>query len=400
MHFSLDTNGGSVLTLQITISKYQVSQKSPERGDEENGGLKPVLLMKIKKTNLISGSYKGGIEKMARKGLFTALVFMLASAVASAGGLEPGSASGALEIGGYADVLYTKYDTTKTTFVLGHFVLDAAAELGDDVVVAAELEWARSEPNALSAAAGTDGALVCAYVDYAILEPLVLRAGKFLVPFNVYNDRLYPADVAKLATVPFMNLSVVPTKWAETGIQIHGSIDTGTAAGMDYAIYLVNGLEGAGGIASMKNNDVDSNDSNKAVGTRIAVTTPVGFEAGLSYYMGAYTADGNSDLTLLGLDACYEYEAFQIRAEYVSGDVEGAAVEDRDGFYLQGAYKFLDKYEAVLRYDEMDVTGSSIDRFTLGGNYTITDDLTFRLSYEWSDAAEGDGVVGQLAVRF
>ncbi len=84
----------------------------------------------------------------------------------------------------------------------------------------------------------------------------------------------------------------------------------------------------------------------------------------------------------------------------MQGDVEGSTVEDRDGFYVQGAYKFLDKYEAVLRYDEVDVTGSSVDRFTLGGNYTITDDLTFRLSYEWSDATEGDGVVGQLAVRF
>lgn len=336
---------------------------------------------------------------MARKGLFAALVFMLASAVASAGGLEPGSASGALEIGGYADVLYSKYDTTSTTFTLGHFVLDATGELGDDVVIAAEIEWARAEPNALSAAE-VDAALVAAYIDYAILEPLVLRAGKFLVPFNVYNDTLYPADVAKLATVPFMNLNVIPTKWAETGIQIHGSIDTGTAAGMDYAIYLVNGLEGTGDIASMKNNDVDLNDSNKAVGTRIAITTPVGFQAGLSYYMGAYTADGSKDITMLGLDASYEYEAFEIRAEYVSGDVEGAAVEDRDGFYLQGAYKFLDKYEAVLRYDEIDVTGSSVDRFTLGGNYTITDDLTFRLSYEWSDSVEGDGVVGQLAVRF
>ncbi len=336
---------------------------------------------------------------MARKGLFGALVFMLASAVVSAGGLEPGSASGALEIGGYADVMYSKYDMTSTTFALGHFCLDVTGELGDDVLVAAELEWARAEPNALSAAE-VDGVLVCAYVDYAFSEPVVLRAGKFLVPFNVYNDRLYPADVAKLATVPFMNLDVVPTKWAETGIQIHGSIDTGTAAGMDYAIYLVNGLEGAGSIDSMKNNDVELNDSNKAVGTRLAITTPVGFEAGLSYYMGAYTADGSNDLTLLGLDACYEYEAFQVRAEYVSGDVQGAAVEDRDGFYLQGAYKFLDKYEAVLRYDEMDVTGSSIDRFTLGGNYTITDDLIFRLSYEWSDAVKGDGVVGQLAVRF
>ena len=51
--------------------------------------------------------------------------------------------------------------------------------------------------------------------------------------------------------------------------------------------------------------------------------------------------------------------------------------------------------------------GETKSRFTLGGNYTITDDLTFRVSYEWQSgtAMTGlepvqDGIVGQLAVRF
>jgi hypothetical protein len=346
---------------------------------------------------------------MARKGLFGVLALMLASCVVSAGGLEPGTASGALEIGGYADVLYMKMDDApQTTFALGHFCLDIAGELSDNVVVAAELEWARAEPNALSADE-TDGVLVCAYIDYTFSEPIVLRAGKFLVPFNVYNTRLYAADVAKLATAPYMNLDLIPSKWAETGIQVYGTIDTGTVAGLDYTLYLVNGLEGGtvtpigtvigADIPSMKNNDMEWNDSDKAVGTRIGITTPAGFEAGLSYYMGAYTEDGKQDLTMLGVDATFDFEAFQIRGEYVDASVDGSTVEDRNGFYLQGAYKFLDKYEAVLRYDEVDVTGTSADRFTLGGNYTVTDDLTFRLSYEWSSEVQ-DGLVGQLALRF
>ncbi len=346
---------------------------------------------------------------MARKGLFATLALMLASSVVSAGGLEPGSASGALEIGGYADVLYMKMDDSpETTFALGHFVLDIAGELSDNVVVAAELEWARVAPNAAGPDDETDGVLVCAYLDYTFTEPVTLRAGKFLVPFNVYNTRLAPADVAKLATAPFMNVNLIPSKWAETGIQVYGTIDTDTVAGLDYTVYLVNGLEGGfvtplgtiiADIPSMKNNDVEWNDSDKAVGTRIGITTPAGFEAGMSYYMGAYTEDGKQDLTMLGVDATYDFEAFQLRGEYVDASVDGSTVEDRNGFYLQGAYKFLDKYEAVLRYDEVDVTGTSADRFTLGGNYTVTDDLTFRLSYEWSSEVQ-DGLVGQLALRF
>ena len=364
---------------------------------------------------------------MIKKGLFGTLVLMFASTLVSAGGMmEPGSASGALEIGGYADVLFDKHDEAESTFILGHFCLDVAADLGDNVVVAAEIEWARTDPtasgyvgNADTGATNlldSDAELVCAYIDYTITEPVTLRAGKFLVPFNVYNTKLYPADVAKLATPPFMNTDLVPSKWAETGIQVYGSIDTGTAVGMDYTVYLVNGLEtngdllasdGTVGIAEeeyflpeMKNNDVDLNDGNKAIGGRLGIASPAGFEAGISGYKGAYTTDGARDLTLLGLDACYAYEAFEVRVEYVDADQEGASVEGKDGFYLQGAYKFLDKYEVVARYEEVDLSGDSADRITIGGNYTITDDLTFRVSYEWSDACAGDGLVGQLAVRF
>lgn len=334
---------------------------------------------------------------MIRKGLFATLVLMLISPLVSAGGLEPGAASGALEIGGYADVLYEKYDEGESTFVLGHACLDMAAELGDDVVVAAEIEWARSEPNSQDAAE-VDADLVCAYIDYTITEPVTLRAGKFLVPFGVYNTRLYPADVAKLAKPPFISSA----KWAETGIQVYGAIDTGTEAGLDYAVYLVNGLEEDAAGTIVKNNERDVNDGDKAIGGRLGITTPVGFEAGLSAYKGAYAADGSQDLTMFGLDVCYAVEAFEIRGEYsdAKAEVAGAPDVDTDGFYIQGAYKFLEKYEAVVRYGELDEAGSSIDRITVGGNYVITDDLTFRLSYEWSDAYAGDGLVGQLAVRF
>ena len=332
---------------------------------------------------------------MAKKSLFAALALMLASTMVSAGGLEPGSASGALEIGGYADVMYQNYDAATSTFVLGHVALDLTAELTDDVLVAAEIEWANAAPMAN----GGDADLVCAYIDCALGERATLRAGKFLVPFNVYNTQLYPADVAKLASVPFV---AELSKWSETGIQVYGKIDTGTDAGLDYAVYYVNGLEADEDGEVVKNNDVDLNDSDKAIGGRIGVTTPGGIVLGLSGYKGAYSADGASDVTMLGLDFCYAYEAFEVRAEYVDASAEVTDADDveADGFYLQGAYKFLDKYEAVVRYDELDEGGASIDRVTVGGNYTITDDLTFRLSYEWSDADAGDGLVGQLAVRF
>lgn len=326
-----------------------------------------------------------------KKFLITAVLLVVVGTMASAGGWEPVLPSGALQFGGYADVLFYNYSEDSSSFALNHFVLDAQADLFDDVLVRAEMEWAnqRLTPSLVmddvvwTGIRETDAELTYAHVDYALFDAVTLRAGKFLVPFNVYNERLYRADVAKLASPPFINSGfIMPVKFADTGIQLRGSIDTDTAVGLDWAVYYVNGA----------GRDVVLNpilDAGMAMGGRLAVITPAGFELGLS----GYSMDINEideTLTMLGADMCYKFEGFEFRGEYIQEDLD----ESVDGFYLQGAYAFLDRYEVVARYDEVE----DIDRTTLGANYQLTDDLTFRLAYEWNDLA--DGLVGQLAVRF
>ncbi len=310
--------------------------------------------------------------------LIAAVILLVSGSAVCAGAWEPALPTGALEFGGYSDVFFYRFDDEdSSTFALNHFVLDANASLYDNVTVRAEVEWAnqRLAPGVIREA---DADLTFAYVDYALVDEVTLRAGKFLLPFNVYNERLYRADVAKLASPPFINSIMLPVKHSETGIQLYGMLDTGTDIGVDWSAYVVNGL-GLG---------IDD-DSDKAVGSRVGVVTPVGFGMGLSgYYMSDMSDD--ESLTMLGADVCYEFEGLQLRGEYLRSKID----ESVDGFYLQAAYAFLDRYEVVARYDEAD----DIDRTTLGANYKLTEDLTFRLSYEWNDLE--DGLTSQLAVRF
>ncbi len=321
-----------------------------------------------------------------KKLLITAMMLVIAGTMVFAGGWEPVLPSGALQFGGYADVVYYNYGGDASSFALNHFVLDAQADLFDDVLVRAEIEWAnqRLVPNVVIedemylGVRQADADLTFAYIDYALLDAVTLRAGKFLVPFNVYNERLYRADVAKLASPPFINTLLMPVKFADTGIQLRGVVDTGTDVGLDWAVYYVNGL----------GQDIDL-VPDKAMGGRLGVVTPFGFEMGLSAYDMSIDAI-NESLTLLGADLCWKVDGFEVRAEYMKEDL----FESVDGFYLQAAYAFLDRYEVVARYDEV----ADIDRTTLGANYQLTEDLTFRLAYEWNDLA--DGVIGQLAVRF
>lgn len=317
-----------------------------------------------------------------KKLLITAVLLLSASMMVSAGGWEQPLPSGAVQLGGYADVVWFNYGGAPSSFLLNHLVLDASAELYGGVLVRAEVEWAYdAQQDAI------DDNLSYAYIDYRVLDAMTIRAGKFLIPFNAYNERLYRADVAKLAVPPITNLAASPltdVRMADTGIQLRGLIDTGGEVGFDYAVYYVNGL----------NRDRDDATS-AGMGGRLGVITPAGLEFGLSGY--ATEVVPGVDLDMIGVDACYKYETMEVRGEFVRQNLDG---DSANGFYLQAAYGFNDRYEVVARFGESDYLqrGESIQSATLGGNYKITDDLTFRVAYEWNDLA--DGISTQLAVRF
>jgi len=77
------------------------------------------------------------------------------------------------------------------------------------------------------------------YIDYSIADWLGLRAGRLKLPFGLYNEFL---DV-DAATVPvLLPQSVYPIQnrdflLAQTGAEVHGSIDLGLLGGLDYALY-------------------------------------------------------------------------------------------------------------------------------------------------------------------
>ncbi len=345
-----------------------------------------------------------------KKLLITAVMLLAAGTLVSAGGWEQALSSGAVQFGGESSVVWYNYGGSPSSFLLDYFRLDASAELRDDVLVRAELEWAGQEgaiggdasrwlpfrpggdasrwipirPGADESRWTSCGAcwlrgedegvnLRYAYIDYALLDSMTLRAGKFLVPFNVYNERIDGVD-AKLAVPPMSAM------WgmADTGLQIRGFVDTGADVGLDYAVYYVNGLT----------RDL-ADESDKGLGGRLGIVTPAGFELGLSGYQAE--AFPGEEIVLRGADMCYKYETMEFRGEFVRAKEADEAIS---GFYLQAAYGFLDRYEIVVRFDELDDLQSTI----LGGNYELTEDLTLRVAYEWSDLE--NGLSTQLAVRF
>ncbi len=289
-------------------------------------------------------------------------------------------ASGNVEFGGYADFIFYNYENETSSFIGNHLAFDLLAEPTEDVFVKAELEWSTQRLFPEGGRIETAG-ISYAYLDYPMAEWMRIISGRFLLPFNVYNENLYRADTARFANPPFINslmtingIAPLPVKAAGTGIQLKGVVDAGADIKLDWAAYIASRTEQEGG---------------DGAGGRIAVISGDAFELGLSgYTTGIHGADG--DLAMFGADIFGSYESFELRSEYIRAKLDGSI----NGFYLQAAYCFLEAYEIAARYEKLD----SIKRTSVGAGWELMDNLMMRLSYEWSDLA--DGVTGQLAISF
>jgi len=74
------------------------------------------------------------------------------------------------------------------------------------------------------------------------------------------------------------------------------------------------------------------------------------------------------------------------------------------GFYAQASYKFLDKYEPVIRFDQIELDGKKEDdrwRVTVGVSYYATDDLVVKVNLEHiENGGDEDKDDDQISVQF
>ena len=276
---------------------------------------------------------------------------------------------------GYASAVYRDFDFNRGreigTFDLHYFNVVVGARVGEKLAAEVLLEYEHG---------GDDLGVRYGLIDYKIADPLILRMGKFLTPIGHFNEYLSPEYANKLPDRPYCLWQIVPIVWAETGVQLRGHYELPADRSINYAFYVVNGLEQAangdgsvaegGSIRSMRQNNRDSNSHDKAFGGRIGFKPWKDLEIGASYYTGPYTIDGERDLAIMDFDVQYKKDDLTLRGEYVRA-VQETSVGDliKDGFYAEAAYRVNRYLEPVVRYDQADLddgSGHDIRRSTLG----------------------------------
>ncbi len=169
-------------------------------------------------------------------------------------------------------------------------------------------------------------------VDQAFAEAHVtswfnVRAGRLNVPFGEFNVRHDPTNFSTPSKpLPYamgdmlrytrsgFNLGIVPAPYVDNGLEVFGSLSLGAVNQLDYALYVVKGLNG--------NNDFDfvasraflDNNKSPAFGGRLVLTGP-DWSLGASGSAGLYDARDTLWYVMGGVEFYLRADPVTIRAE-------------------------------------------------------------------------------------
>lgn len=292
--------------------------------------------------------------------------------------------------------------------------------------------------------AETEVNLEYAQVDITLTDYATLVAGKSLLPFGEFIERIEPKWINKLVSVPLPfregdEGGLLP--FSTIGAQLRGGIELGYGRGtyVDYTAYIANSPHFTStelnGQFTFNNSDVSPA---KAYGARIGVQ-PLPLEnewgrlrLGASTFDGKWSADVEDGsptstdhwFTSWGVDGVYQLGPATLRGEYIftrralpAGE-DGAPQGDdkREGWYVQGSYKlaeigvpYLERTELVARYssqNQREAVGDLVPhprQVALGIDYWLTPSIVWKVEYDRDlprDAPNNDEIQTQIAVGF
>lgn len=321
--------------------------------------------------------------------------------------------------------------------------------MGDDLLFEAELEFGVSGQV-------TTTTLEYAQIDYLGFERLQFTAGKFLLPFGVFGERLHPTWINKLPTMPLLfghahggvaEGSLLPIL-SDAGLMGRFSQPAGDAS-LNLSLFVTQGPrlmtedEAEGGhahavvpshsvVAAVPGHDgpepgtgssayaipdvgfgvsFSDNNANKMLGGRLGYVRAPGLEIYVSGFHAMYDAESYLDYQGWALSTQlrrwgFEFlgEAAYLRQEFATGETTFETLE-RPAYYVEAARR-IGAFEPVVRWSQLlegTVNGTTAtvgtDRLSLGLNYWVSATVPVKAAYLF-DPDFDDRLVFQWAFGF
>mgnify|MGYP003632134942 FL=1 len=271
-------------------------------------------------------------------------------------------------------------------------------------------------------------------VMYVLNKNMTVRAGKFLLPFGTFMERLHPAWINRLPTAPlgYGHDGIAPS--SGIGVELRGSFDLGGPS-LNYAVYSTNGPRLKDGSVEPEEagmlmfQNFEDNNTSKAFGGRIGLlpfadsSTEIGFSTYSTSKVGTTDSEyENVGAFLYAIDFAFVKQIpalkgfIDIKGQYNNSDIDDATYTELDefgieeeytfdnksnSFYTQLSYRptmassdFLKKLELVGRYSNLNTPEGAeweeqTDQYAFGLNYWLTWRSVIKVAYQTTDSVGG-----------
>ncbi len=229
--------------------------------------------------------------------------------------------------------------------------------------------------------------------NYVLNKYAIIRAGKFLLPFGTFVERLHPAWINRFSNMPlgFGHDGITPM--AGIGIELRGAIPIGGAK-INYSVYSTNGPTLKDGsldpseAGMLMFDNFEDNNNNKAIGGRIGILpfSNSSVELGFSAYSGKVGSEGDSlyenvGATLYATDFSFVRQispikgTVDIKAQLNTSAVDQANYYDIEpGDTIPTAYTFDNRSQAwfaQLSYRPSMLNNNVLRNFEIIGRYSV-----------------------------
>ena len=343
--------------------------------------------------------------------------------------LSPQPGNSRFLLRGYSDATFMSNDE-ETTFGNARFIPVFLYKQSDKLFFEGELEFAMEDGE-------MEIAIEYANFYYSLASNVNFRAGKILVPFGIFFDRLHPSWINRLPTNPlgYGHDGILPT--SDLGAEIRGASYLGGMK-FNYSVYVTNGprIEDGEGeaeeVGMIVHEPDEDNNNNKAIGGRIGLfpLRDQSLELGFSAQSAKL---GNRDSELEDVGAfLYAFDWTYVRkVSFLSGviDLKGQVnfinIDDQtytveedtvtetysfdnqsNSSFFQLGYRptfgnqFVKNLELVGRYSKLNTPEeapweSESTQLTLGLNYWIDWRTAIKFAYQTESVSGGHAEDGE-----